>query len=490
MNNYAKRIVVNAMIILTASNVIFTTEFIEAAEPGLPTAYIHGKSLDEISGMTNANSTGQYWGLSDSGFAPKIHRFNDRGEVLQAVTLDGASNRDFEAMTRDANGYMYISDTGDNGLAQGSYQIYQISADIPDGVSATKAVQIDFTYEDNKPRNCEAIFSFEGKLVLITKQENYGVAPEVFTMDIPDGGGSSRAKLVGRMKMSGSVTDVAYSQQRKLVAVLTYHGVAFYNFVTPQDLLTKPKHYAYGSFAKCEAICFDNEAVVLTNENQAIWKRPIEEYLGTAWVGVTRPAQKLANLNASIRLDGRTDDWPANVNVFLLKPERAGAALNAKMFGSPQGWHVAITMPYHQGGSGSKPIGDTLFVMASPELNSAFPTADTAVYALTVIEKKQKAKVFRVQQPLPWEGRGDWKSQSSPAGSAAMYIADGKLTIEATIGQAFLPPQISVGIRDIRFNISLLSWQGRKPSFWSWAGPLRGHGDEKLQSWGTVTLVQ
>jgi len=489
MFSFVKRVVVLAMLSFLAWPIIFNVEIIEAAEPGLPTANIHGKALDEISGMTHAESVGQYWGLSDSGFAPNIHRFNDRGEVLQAVALEGATNRDFEAMTRDTHGHMYISDTGDNGLTRGHYQIYQISADLPAGASSAKTVRIDFKYEDGQSRNCEAIFALDRKLILLTKQETYDRQPEVFVLDIPADGGHAVAKFIGHVDLQGRVTDVAYSPPRKLLAVLTYHGIAFFDFSAPKDLLTKPKHYVYGSFAKCESICFDGDSIVLTNENDELWKRPVEEYLGMRWVGATRPKQKLAKLISSIRLDGHTDDWPAGVTTFDLKPERSGVTFHAKMMASQQGWHVAITIPYTSGGGGSRPIGDTLFVMVSPEIDSAFPAADTSVYALTVIDKKKKAKVFRVKQPLPWDGRGDWKTQSSPAGSAAIHIADGKLTIEATIGQAYLHRLVSRGNRDIRFNMSLLSWQGKKPSFWSWAGPLRGHGDEKLQSWGTVSVA-
>ncbi len=481
--------VVIAKVFMVVTAVMLIARIAVANEPGLPTANIHGKSLDEISGMTNAHIAGQYWGHSDSGFAPAIHRFNSRGEVLQSVALDGANNRDFEAMTQDASGHIYIADTGDNGLSQGTYQIYQLPASIPDGVSSAQATRIDFKYEDHKPRNCEAMFAHSGKLYLITKQELYDRKAEFFELPIPRNGGTSQAKRLGRMDLPGRVTDVAYSPQQKLVAVLTYHGVAFYDFASPQDLLTKPKHYTYGSFGKCEAICFDGDSLVITNENQELWKRPVEEFLGTTWIGMARPQQKLANLTATITLDGRTDDWPADATAFSLKPERSGVSLHAKMFASPQGWHVAVTIPYRQGKKSSRPIGDTLFVTVSPDLDSAFPTVGTSVYAITVIDKKQKAKVFRMQQPLPWDGGGDWKSQSSPAGSAAVRMENGKLTIEATIGQAYLHPLIRQSNYDVRFNMSLLGWKGKKVNFWSWAGPLRGHGDEKLQSWGTISLA-
>ncbi len=95
------------------------------------------------------------------------------------------------------------------------------------------------------------MFAFEGKLYLLTKEETYESQPEIFVLEIPEGGGGSRAKFLGRMKIKGRVTDVAYSSERKMLAVLTYHGVALFDFESPQDLLAEPKHYAFGSFGKC-----------------------------------------------------------------------------------------------------------------------------------------------------------------------------------------------------------------------------------------------
>ncbi len=153
MHTYGKRLEVIIVFCLTALSIIFTAELTHAGEPSLPTATIHGSALDEMSGMTNASGAGQYWGHSDSGYAAQIHRFNDLGVVLQSVQLDGATNRDFEAITRDARGRMYMADIGDNGRTREGYQIYQFSADIPAGASAVTTVRIDFRYEDNRPRN-------------------------------------------------------------------------------------------------------------------------------------------------------------------------------------------------------------------------------------------------------------------------------------------------------------------------------------------------
>jgi len=50
------------MLSMATSTLILTAEIIEASEPGLRTATIHGNALDEMSGMTNANAAGQVLG--------------------------------------------------------------------------------------------------------------------------------------------------------------------------------------------------------------------------------------------------------------------------------------------------------------------------------------------------------------------------------------------------------------------------------------------
>ena len=265
----------------------------ESAYTHPPTAHIQSRELVELSGIVPATAGREFWGHNDSGHPPVLFRFNDHGEVLQRVALSPAVNVDWEGMTIDAAGAIYVGDFGDNRRRRSDCTIYKVAEPAPDADKIAPAAARRFAYPDGKARDCEAIFAMGGRLYLISKEASPLTRPTVFCLNDfsiqakPEGADGKNAvgpsadtivlREVGRLQIGGLVTGAAYSPSRKELAVLTYSGVMFYAVEEEADLLRPAQGAIGGYFGQCEAICYDGNDVIITNEPGTIWRMSVRD---------------------------------------------------------------------------------------------------------------------------------------------------------------------------------------------------------------------
>ncbi|MFQ6040629.1 MAG: hypothetical protein ACE5PV_07210 [Candidatus Poribacteria bacterium] len=243
-----------------------------------PTEDIKSKKLDELSGIAPARGEEEYWGHNDKGNDAEIFRFNSRGKIIQKVELKGARNVDWEGMTSGSNGDFYIADTGDNKLRRDLYRIYKFTEPKTSAKKIKNIGSYKFKYADGKPHNCEAVFAMNDKLYLISKEQK--VKQKIFCIDKLKAGETISAREVGRLDISGRVTDAAYSPERKQLAALTEKAISFYNVAKESDLLKPPIYSTHIRFGQCEALCYDGDYLVVTNEPGKIWRYPLEAFWG------------------------------------------------------------------------------------------------------------------------------------------------------------------------------------------------------------------
>src|SRR5687767_3235735 len=89
-----------------------------------------------------------FWSHNDSGGEPELYNFDSTGTLLRILRITNATNVDWEEITTDTAGNMYIGDFGNNNCDRANLVIYKISnPDSIPGNSAT-AEAIRFTYPD------------------------------------------------------------------------------------------------------------------------------------------------------------------------------------------------------------------------------------------------------------------------------------------------------------------------------------------------------
>jgi len=257
------------VILYACKNDKITTSTMYYAETGK----IKSKKLDELSRIVPAKGREEYWGHNDKGNDEDIFRFNIKGKILQKVELKGVKNNDWEGMTIDSNRNLYIADIGDKELRRKSYRIYQFAEPKTSAKKIRKINSYKFNYAGGKPHNCEAIFAMNDRLYIITKEQE--AKQKIFCIDKLKKKKTILARQVGSLNISGQVTDAAYSPERKQLAVLTEKEINFYHVAKESDLLKPPVYSTHIPFDQCEALCYDENHLVLTNEPGNIWKYPL-----------------------------------------------------------------------------------------------------------------------------------------------------------------------------------------------------------------------
>jgi SdiA-regulated protein len=244
-------------------------------------AAIDNKHLEELSGITPAMEKNQFWGHNDKGNASELFRFDLNGKVHQKIKLKGIKNDDWEAIERDNDGYLYLGGFGDNEEKRAVYRIHRVKE--PDS-NSKKISSIDsfrFKYSDDKSHNCEAFFLFNDKFYLITKVDNQSKStrPEIFRLENLNEGVINTAERLGSFSISGEVTDAAYLNDYQCLFVLTYSEIVLYSADKESDLLSKPISVIDIDFGQCEAIGFNGNDIVITNEKGQIWQYGIDLFL-------------------------------------------------------------------------------------------------------------------------------------------------------------------------------------------------------------------
>ena len=138
------------------------------------------KELNEISGLVCWRDT-LLLAINDSGNSPEVFFLTQQGRVLKRTILAQQQNVDWEDLTLDDKGNLYIADVGNNLNDRRDLSILKISAEKAFNADSVMAEKLVFSYADQytfPPStddfrfNCEAIFWKNDSIFLVTKNES------------------------------------------------------------------------------------------------------------------------------------------------------------------------------------------------------------------------------------------------------------------------------------------------------------------------------
>jgi len=128
------------------------------------------RCLNESSGLIVLNDT--LYSHNDSGGLPYLYRFSKSGLLYDSVKVNNAKNIDWEDISTDKYGNMYVGDFGNNYNERRDLCIYKID-------TVKNVRKINFSYSNqtefppqkrkNKNFDCEAMLPFQNHLVLFSK---------------------------------------------------------------------------------------------------------------------------------------------------------------------------------------------------------------------------------------------------------------------------------------------------------------------------------
>lgn len=248
----------------------------------LKTLYPLPKKLKEVSGITYFPETGMLWALEDSGNANKIYGLNAQGEIAKTITIANATNIDWEDITKDKAGNLYIGDFGNNDNIRKDLCIYRIDKSALGKENAVSSYKISFAYPEQKdfpPKktqmfyDVEGFFEFKNNFYLFTKNRSKNFDGTAYIYKIPNAAGTQKATLIGTFKTCSNynhcaITSATISPDMKKVVVLCHDKlVLFQGFKGDNFHKGTQTEIDLDHFSQKEAVAFkDNKTLLIADE--------------------------------------------------------------------------------------------------------------------------------------------------------------------------------------------------------------------------------
>lgn len=261
-----------------------------------PYARIQSTQIKEASGLVKSQLWNDvYWTINDSGNDPLIFPFTRSGQMItpswdtnvHGIQLYNSINIDWEAITADEDGYLYIADIGNNANVRRDLVIYKIREPYPWETAKTVVFSQFFFYypeqlefpASKKNFDAEALFWRKGKLYVLTKNrsDDYTQLYELDPQIIEE---LQAARLCDQFHIGQPVTDACYHSIKNQLLVLTTKSVWLFEPETnTEKFFTGEIRWLPIKAGQCEAVCFDNENILILNEEGDLFQLPIDHLI-------------------------------------------------------------------------------------------------------------------------------------------------------------------------------------------------------------------
>lgn len=274
-----------------------------ACLPGAPPRTIRlPPALKEASGLSIAGDVFSWH--NDSGDGPFVYHTNQHGELTGRDSL-AATAEDWEDMTRDKAGNLYLGDIGNNAGKRRRQTIYRYD-------SSGKTTAIHFTYPGqdgggrDRPGNydCEAMAYQGGYLHLFTKDQLFGRGNfTTYHFRVLATPGEHLAELVDSLRIPRRVVTAAALDSVRGELVLTAYSFKMLAGFWPSSAasLITISGYPEGRFlggrvkrrnlswfvpTQFEAVdCYNERWLYVASEGTRLRKRAVAKRKGRRWSG-------------------------------------------------------------------------------------------------------------------------------------------------------------------------------------------------------------
>jgi len=235
--------------------------------------------VNESSGITKSTKETTFWTHNDSGGKPEIYEVDMHGKLLSTIHFNNIESEDWEEITRDKNGNLYIGDIGNNSNTRRNLTIYKINENNP---AHTEAISFHYADQERFPPDkadknfdCEAFFVHGDSLYLFSKNRGNDF---VKMYAVPTKAGNYALLPKGQVLINAMVTGAAISPDEKTFALITYGKVVFFKIKNHVIDFKHPQKCYLLAFQQSEAITFlTNNTLLVTNEQGEIIKIDIEK---------------------------------------------------------------------------------------------------------------------------------------------------------------------------------------------------------------------
>jgi len=239
------------------------------------------RSLHEISGIQTTNNSNLIWAVNDGGNKNRVYGLNNKGKIIKVVTIN-AKNNDWEDLTSDPKGNLYIGDFGNNLSKRQNLVILIVNAKHLKNKKNADVELIRFYFPDQKkfpPKkkqlyfDIESFFFFNDNLYLFTRSRVKGDYGKTSLYKIPAKQGNHAAEFISDYssckKLKCSITSAAMSKDQKKVVLLSSESILLLtdfeddNFFNGKIIKLSLDHRS-----QKEGVCFkNNKNLYITDES-------------------------------------------------------------------------------------------------------------------------------------------------------------------------------------------------------------------------------
>lgn len=223
-------------------------------------------SLKEVSAAETIPNSNLIWVIEDAGNQNNLYGLNQNGDIIKDIDISNAKNEDWEDLTSDSKGNIFIGDFGNNNGKRDTFFIYKIS-NPANKTKSTTAEIIAFTLPKKaENKDLESFFLFNNNFYLFSKETKKFLA-----LKVPNQIGVHTAEIVTDFNLKGKnnkITSADISDDGKTVILLNHDKLwKLTNFESDHFFEGTIEALPFGHDSQKEGICFaNNTSVFITDE--------------------------------------------------------------------------------------------------------------------------------------------------------------------------------------------------------------------------------
>ncbi len=240
------------------------------------------KSLKEVSGTETAYGSKYIWMLNDGGNSPELFGISKKGNLKKIITIK-AKNNDWEDLTSDKEGNLYIGDFGNNQSKRKNLAILKVKKSDLKNSKKAKVERIQFFYPNQTkfpPKkkklffDAESFFYWSNHFYIFTKsrvKKKYG---KTSLFRIPATVGNHKAELISEFNNCNElecwITSADISDDGTKVVLLTHTSIlVFTNFKGDNFFSGEITKIPLKYYSQKEGVCFKNNNTLYITDEKA-----------------------------------------------------------------------------------------------------------------------------------------------------------------------------------------------------------------------------
>lgn len=224
--------------------------------------------LKEVSAAELDLQSDIIWVIEDAGNKPNLIGLNANGKPTKIIRINNAKNHDWEDLTSDKQGNIYIGDFGNNNEKRKKFKILKVKhTDLSKDEAIAEIVEFTLPKKQGS-KDFEAFFIYNNSFYIISKESK-----KICVFKVPNVIGKHEAVAVTQHKFKGKnnrITAADISADGKIIVLLNHDKIWKLSDFKGDDFFSGTiENLDFNHNSQKEGICFKtNSSVIITDERK------------------------------------------------------------------------------------------------------------------------------------------------------------------------------------------------------------------------------